>query len=66
MTLTDREKEVLECMRNGWIKGQMPLYGGLCYQDVLDLLDKLGIDKSPIEEELDHWQQIADRYGKGQ
>ncbi len=44
MDLTKREQEVVECWITAWLKDDMRLYGGLCYQDTIDLLDKLGID----------------------
>lgn len=42
MTLTEDEKEIIECLRDAWVEQHMPLYGNLCYQQVYDLLDKLG------------------------
>lgn len=51
--LNEREREVVECLLNGWTKGDMSLYGGLCYQDVFDLMKKLGIDSTEAEAELD-------------
>jgi hypothetical protein len=56
------EKEIVECMFNSWIDDDMPLYGGLSYQQVFDLLDKLDIDKSPAVkriEELEKWAKIS-------
>lgn len=51
--LTEQEKEVVECLLSAWTKGDMPLYGGLCYQDVYDLMDKLGVDKTDAVAELE-------------
>lgn len=57
--LNEREREVIECLLHGWTLGEMPLYGGLCYQDVYDLMDKLGVDKSEAVKALDDFVQEA-------
>jgi len=33
-----RDKRIMECLMGGWIEAEMPLYGNLSYQDVIDLL----------------------------
>lgn len=53
--ITRQDREILECLRDGWLKAEMPLYGGLSYQHVLNLLDKLDIDATCIEETLNVW-----------
>ncbi len=45
--LTDRDKEIVECLLSGWDKGGHGLYGGLSYGDVLDFCDKFGIPHPP-------------------
>ena len=47
--LDNNEKEILECLVRGWINSDLPLYGGLSYQAVMDLVQKLGGDPKPIE-----------------
>ena len=61
--MDEREKQVLECLLLGWSKADMPLYGGLCYQDVFDLMRKLGVDPSEaetfLEEETKRMNEIV-------
>jgi len=59
--LTEREREVVECMLRGWLRAEMPLYGGLAYIDVMNLMDKFGVDKSELVEQVQWWQDLADR-----
>ena len=40
--LNEREKEIVECLVNGWIENECRLYGGLSYQCVCELLTKIG------------------------
>ena len=40
--LNEREKEIVECLVNGWIENECRLYGGLSYQCVCELLAKIG------------------------
>lgn len=41
--MDEREREILECLVRGWIASDMPLYGDLSYQDVIDFLARCGI-----------------------
>jgi len=50
--LTEREREVLECMLQRWIDSDMPLHGGLCYNDVVNLMDKFGVDRTRLDASL--------------
>ena len=47
--MDEREIQVLECLLRGWSRAERPLYGGLCYQDVFDLMRKLGVDSTEAE-----------------
>jgi hypothetical protein len=66
--LTDCEKEVIECLLHGWTQSEMSLYGGLCYQDVFDLMKKLGIDTTEAETELNtrlsHFAKNIEKLGQ--
>jgi len=59
--LTNDEKEIIECMRDAWLAQSCPLYGGLCYQQVFDLLDKLEVDKTPAVEHLEEFERCANK-----
>lgn len=42
--LSAREIEIIECLAKGWADSDdMPLYGGLSYQCVIDFLAKIGL-----------------------
>ena len=53
--LNKREVEILECLALGWTKGDCPLYGGLSYSCVMELLRKLGANEAAdsVEEHID-------------
>ena len=51
--LNGREKEVLECLLSCWTRDEFRLYGNLSYQDVFDLMAKLGVDSSGALEALE-------------
>ncbi len=65
--LTEREKEIVECLLREWTRGDMSLYGGLSYQDVFDLMKKLGVDTTEAEAELENrtaeFRRIAGKLG---
>jgi hypothetical protein len=42
--LTARGKEVLQSIFDSWTDNEMLLPGGCCYQDVVDLVAKFGIE----------------------
>jgi hypothetical protein len=42
--LTEREKEVLQSIFDSWADNEMLLPGCCCYQDVIDLVAKFGIE----------------------
>ena len=43
--MSEEEKEILNCMVQAWDENNAPLPGDICYQQVFDLLDKLGLDR---------------------
>lgn len=56
--LSDREIAVLECVFDGWDKGeQHGLYGNLSYKDAIDLAAKLGLPKLTKLEEWLVWDE---------
>jgi len=52
VTLTEDEKAIMDCLRDAWVAQDMPLYGRLCYQQVYDLFDKLGLGTGIARKEL--------------
>jgi len=44
--LTEDEKEIIECLVAGWRKSGCSLYGNLCYKQVDELMEKLGVKLS--------------------
>jgi len=42
--LTDKDKEVLQSIFDSWAENHMLLPGDCCYQDVIDLVVKFGIE----------------------
>ena len=44
--LTKEEREILEEIVQTWEEADMPLSGGHSYQEVIDLLAKLGVENS--------------------
>ena len=64
--LSDDEKEIIECMFSAWLDKDMPLYGGLCYQQVIDLMVKLDISPQPIEDRIRHLEHMAEQWKKNE
>lgn len=46
--LTEHEREILECIVDGWADSDFPLIGRACYNDVVKLLDKLGANTERV------------------
>lgn len=65
--LSEREREIIECLLREWTQGDMSIYGGLSYQDVFDLMKKLGVDTTEAETELENrsnqFRQVATQLG---
>ena len=59
--LTDKDRQILECMSRTWIESDMPHPGDTCYQDAIDFLNKVGLPDSAaaVKQELLHTQQVA-------
>ncbi len=58
--LNEREMEALNCIVRVWQDADSPLPGGLCYQDVLDLLEKLGADKpTKLLDTLEYYESLS-------
>ena len=62
IVLTNDEKEIIECMRDAWLNQSCPLYGSLSYQQVFDLLDKFGVDKTPAVKHLEQYVEQRTHY----
>lgn len=43
MIYTGRDKLIIECLLKAWDDGDHGLYGHLCYNDVFEFCDRLGI-----------------------
>jgi len=50
--LSSKDTEIMDCMLGAWLDLAMPLHGHLSYQDVCDLMDKLGVDRTLLDERL--------------
>jgi len=57
MKLDDREIIILTSFLESWINDDMKLSGRISYQDVIDLLNKFGVDSSPIEKKLNSYAE---------
>jgi len=51
--------EILNCLVRGWANNNAPIPGGVCYQDIFDLIDKLG-GEQPTEliHKLEEWAYL--------
>lgn len=54
MQVTERQREILECMFNAWIEADMPLPGCYSYGEVCEFVESLGIDSKGVEEHVSH------------
>jgi hypothetical protein len=54
----EREREIIRCFVAEWIKGDMPLPGYLCYQDVIDFLYTYNIEDPGIEKRLEEFSGL--------
>lgn len=43
--LSENDLQILGCWLSAWDNSNHKLPGGLCYRQVMDLADKLGLDK---------------------
>ena len=43
--LNNHEIEIINCLVEGWVRDEARIPGGVCYQDVFDLLEKLGAEQ---------------------
>jgi hypothetical protein len=48
----EKKREIVECMFKAWSEGDMPLYGGLCIQDVFDFVKQFGVDTSGCKDKV--------------
>lgn len=46
--MNEREREILRCLAQEWLDGDMRLPGNICYQDVIDFLAKNGVEDPGI------------------
>lgn len=59
--LTQREKEILNCMVETWEENNAPMIGDCCYQEVFETLERLGLMKpEKLEAELQRYQRMVD------
>ena len=46
--LSEKEQDILLQIIDTWIDADMPLHGGHSYQQVIELLDKLGLHRQAM------------------
>jgi hypothetical protein len=64
--LTDREKEILNCMVNAWQNNDAPMIGGCSYAEVFETLERLGLMKpEKLEADLNNFQRMFDEERRG-
>jgi hypothetical protein len=51
VTLTQHDKEIIECIVNQWAENSLGLYAGISFQCVYDFCKKIDI---PIPEDLEY------------
>jgi len=62
--LSPREIEILDCLVTGWAEGEMGLYGGLSYQDVIDFCARMGAaPPTKMIERINALQALCDKHG---
>lgn len=52
MELDERERDILNCWLKAWDQGDHPLYGNRNYGEVLELVEKLGLERPANLERL--------------
>ena len=57
--ITNTDREILRVMAHQWFINEMRLPGGICYQDVIDMLKRFGVNPPPIETALKAFENIA-------
>lgn len=63
MTLTEREKEILNCMVGAWEENEAPMVGGVSYAEVFELLERLGLQKpEKLIQRLKEYESLAKKY----
>jgi hypothetical protein len=50
--LNEKEKEILNVIVATWDEADNPLPGGFCYNDVFNVLDKLGLERPKFLEAI--------------
>ena len=57
MNLSKDELEIVECFVQGWDESGHKLFGGISYQAVMDLLNKLGLE---VPSRLQYFLDLVD------
>jgi len=64
--LTEREKEILNCMVGAWEENDAPMIGGCSYAEVFETLERLGLMKpTKLEAQIERYQKMFDEERRG-
>lgn len=59
--ITQRQREILECMFDAWADNGMPLYGGISLQEALEFMEQsFAVDVSDAEQKIVEIQRRID------